>query len=477
MNQFPFLRILILIQAIAESSGAVKESRNNSIEDLLRPMRNLQVIIRLQERGYLPSERKVLEFPLQLTLDFLHGNNAPFQIVSDNMRNPALDFHARYVDNRVSWLVFLVASETSEKIRMKNILWSCVVWSAEGTEYIAREQSVLEKHLINALVLDSSGSGHSGFDLSLYRTLTPFYFMVFNWIPSVRKFVQPPWAFDVWFGKTSHRVIEMPWYFSLAEQQGIDGVIRNVSRARKDFQGDRLPIYPSFGLFRERKWESWKEFSAVPFRQKITTEDVQRAYLGFILLTLAEQHNLTFDTIIWMTNKGIEPSFINMLANAYSIEYRGMKFSLNKYMYESTLMSSELNSVPPFILTSLRMPVDMPALVLLLSLTMSAALIFNRGQPRSHLVDKFLLSISSFWHQTYPPSKGKVSRWFHILWLLFGMYVALYYATVLQSHTVTPSTFVSDLSFEEMLGQEFEFVSIDPRDLQERGTLASYVLN
>ena len=53
--------------------------------------------------------------------------------------------------------------------------------------------------------------------------------------------------------------------------------------------------------------------------------------------------------------------------------------------------------------------------------------------------------------------------------------MAVYYATVLQSHTVTPDTYVSDLSFEEMLRQRFRFVSIDPSGYKHAGSLTSKV--
>ena len=476
MNKTSFLHISFLLHAITTACAA-KESQpddteKNSIEDLLRPMKGLQIIIRLDDRyDSSPSAAEALELPLQFTLDFLQHNLVPFQIVSHEMRKPTLDFAPRHVHNQVSWLLFLSTSQSGTQIPMMFIIESCYYWSNKAVWF------VLEKHLINVLVLNSrTPSDVQGrFDLFLYRECTPFYLVVFNWITPLRKFVRNVWAYDVGFEKTRQRIIEMPWYFTMAAQEGIEAVVQNVSRTRKDFHGDRIQIYPEISW--SMVWHSWEEQCAVQLRHLQTPGDVERAYMGLVLMTFARKHNFTFDTVGDWKGEDTELGFIHMLVSTFCVHYcEGLILSLNTYAYYSTLMTADLVFTPAFMLSSTRLPADLPAVLILLSLTVFAALLFNKGKIRPGLADTFFLSISSFCLQA-SSVKGKVYRWFYIPWLLFGTYIALYYATVLQSYSVNPDTYFSELSFEETVRQKFRFVSTDALNLQEAGRMRSKLLN
>ena len=478
MKEIPFLHIFFLINGVTSATTAVKGSRPNGdekpgMEDLLRPMKRLQVIIRLDERfDSSPSAAQALESPLQLALDFLQDNHVPFQIVSHEMRKPTLDFAPRHVQSQVSWLLFLPVTQPGQQIPVRNIAYSCSYWSNRVVWF------VLEKHLINVLVLKLKapldGQDDDRFDLLHYREETPFYLVVFNWITPLGKFVQKVWAYDVGFDKTRERIIEMPWYFNVAEQEGIEAVVQNISRTRKDFHGDRIQIYPEIGW--TMGWHEWEEQCAVPMRYLQTPGDIQRAYMGLVLMTFARAHNFTFDTVAGWKGGDTEPGFIHMRLSIFCGDYcEGLILSLNTYMYYSTLMSSGLVFAPVFMLSSTRLPADLPALLILLSLTLSAGLLFNGGKICPGLMHTFFLSISSYCLQASSVNR-KVHRWLYIPWLLFGTFIATYYATVLSSHSVSPDTYFSELSFDEMIRQKFRLVSIFAHHMQGEGRMRSELL-
>ena len=95
-----------------------------SMEQFLKPLRNLQIIVRLESKQHLATEREALAVPLQKTLDYLKENDVPIQIFSTNDRTPTLGSALRYARNRFSWVSFIVVART-EPLSMMDILNSC----------------------------------------------------------------------------------------------------------------------------------------------------------------------------------------------------------------------------------------------------------------------------------------------------------------------------------------------------------------
>ena len=200
------------------------------------------------------------------------------------------------------------------------------------------------------------------FDLYVKRRFTPFHLMVFDWSDSAKKFHEFVWGFDVWFSEKSQRILEMPAYFPLVSQHGIETVVQHVSRVRKDFHGDRLSIQPQYAYF--IWWHWWKEFTAVPLRHH-QPRHLQPAYLGSILRTFANLNNFTFDTVPWDSEdqRGAQIHILNSIWCLGFAGCNGVMLSCNTLQHTSTLMSSQVPTVSPYSFPSLRVPVQLTTLI------------------------------------------------------------------------------------------------------------------
>ena len=73
--------------------------------------------------------------------------------------------------------------------------------------------------------------------------------------------------------------------------------------------GSRLIISPHFHEYFD--WETWQGVAVVALRYHSGVREILRAYLGYLLMTFANQHNFTFDTIA--CKAGQVPGHISML--------------------------------------------------------------------------------------------------------------------------------------------------------------------
>ena len=204
------------------------------LEDLLRPMRNLQIIIRPDEQTGLPPEfQALLAQAVKISLNYLNVHLVPVQLVSSTI--PTTSYHSRYVENQVSWVVFLPAYPRDQVMLVAEILGKCCYWKG-----VILKPAILH-HLIHAVILDNAGY-FVRWNMFVAREFTPFYLVVF-YFPFLRaSSLDHVWAFDVWFDETNKRVIDVPQYFSLAEKEGIHAAVKHVNSARKDFLGTRLIV-------------------------------------------------------------------------------------------------------------------------------------------------------------------------------------------------------------------------------------------
>ena len=237
--------LVLLIHWLFQTSVASQTVKHrpmsgHRMEEFLKPMRSLQIILRPEWRRNSRTEANELAVTIRKALDYLSANDVPIQIFPENKRTPTLYYATRHVPNRVSWLLFSVTPLNSDPIPMALLINSCIGWSNRVVH------SVIFRDLINVVVINlrSSHAGGYGFDLALPREIAPFYFMVFEWVPCTNELSDYVWAFDVSDGETSHRIVNLPEYFKMAEQEGIDAVVKHVNLFRKDFHGERLLIHP-----------------------------------------------------------------------------------------------------------------------------------------------------------------------------------------------------------------------------------------
>ena len=74
--------------SVSQNTKSTTDVSGHSMDEFLRPMRNFQIIIRLEERCYLTHEAKAVEVPFRKALDYLKDNDVPIQIFSKSGTSP-----------------------------------------------------------------------------------------------------------------------------------------------------------------------------------------------------------------------------------------------------------------------------------------------------------------------------------------------------------------------------------------------------
>ena len=127
------------------------------------------------------------------------------------------------------------------------------------------------------------------------RCFTPFYLTLISWFP--------PDEMQLELHLDTRRMLQLrelrggnnAQLYSFVAQRGTNAVLENVNEIKKDFQGGRLSILPTYEAF--ARWEVWRRYMAVPLMYKRGNWEIQRAYFGFMLGSFARMHNFKFDTI------------------------------------------------------------------------------------------------------------------------------------------------------------------------------------
>ena len=317
------------------------------------------------------------------------------------------------------------------------------LWPSSGKD------SVIHQHFINLIVLDSTTLLSS---MYTDRKYVNFYLMVFRWISEGEILSNSVWAYDVCFSRSSCRKVAMPDYFT-TDPKGIHAVVEHLSKVRRNFQDDKLLIAPEYVVW--TSWSEWVRRIRTPLRHQNSPRK-NLWYSGSVMMTLAMRHNFTFDT----AEVNMEEGGIDTLSFVEGYEHDPFRLSLYKYMHLGTLMSSDLHFPSPVEMSSLRMPLELNASVILLSLALVLVVLFTVDRE---VVDRdalLLIVISPFCSQ-YMDVKFGASRRLkrvRIFWLPFASFVAILYTTLLQSYAVAPQTRVSGLTFIEMVDLKFRFL-------------------
>ena len=111
-----------------------------------------------------------------------------------------------------------------------------------------------------------------------------------------------------------------------------------------------------------------------------------------------------------------------------------------------------------------------------LAITMLFGLLLSAQSKDTELSYTLLLALSSFLLQV--PSFPKLNALRRLLaaWLLFGALLPNIDTNLRQSTIVAPLTSLVQLSFDDMVGQNFTFLAFDPQFVQALKGLNDYVL-
>ena len=207
---------------------------------------------------------------------------------------------------------------------------------------------------------------------------------------------------------------------------------------------------------------------ATPLRKHKGAQARLDAKLGIILGLFAERNNLTFDTANEIAGakdrhtKG-RIGFAELAVSVFCADKSCLIFRLplNGITHYSTLMSSELPPSSSHTLRSLRMPIDLTVgFVLLGSTACTCGLFYVADSKRLGMTVSILITSRALLQQAPSvQSQRKLVLTIFIAWLLCTTFVGIVFTSLLQSVVVVPVIHVSELSFDQMVRQNFEFYS------------------
>ena len=235
---------LAFVQAVPNCWAPLQDT---SMEQILEPLRNLQIIIHRPEQVHSSHgiRRDAIEQqPLESSLRYITHNMLPIQLFSAQNRGPA-SHAARHVQNKVAWIIFVVADSITKELTMDQVLLNCLLWS-DKSQVSAAYEELLHVVTVHAVAAGPT-AGSSGYNFAVRPAITPYFLIIFHWYPPEGLVHQLTRVFDVCYddGNTC-RVYPLQAYKHLAfnDDDGIEGVVHHVNKIRQDFQGDRLAVGP-----------------------------------------------------------------------------------------------------------------------------------------------------------------------------------------------------------------------------------------
>ena len=442
------------------------------IQEFLAPLQGSHIIIRMPEQYF--ASRKDTDLLLSLTISTVIGNGMPLQIFSNLKRAPA-DHASRHLQNQVAWLVITGGLEEAEPIRPGAIINSCF------SRPIQYEFFGLYRDLVYLISPDDDRQSELR-DIYVRSCFTPFYFVVVRWsiaksdssVRAVRLVVN--WAFDVCYDAGNCRMVQIRNYFDLANE-GIFVVVQSLTSARKNFGGELVTVAPALDVHMD--WTSWMKLLLVPMRQ-LHPINRQAFHVGYVLQTLTRAHNLTFKTVPFdfrkdgqskCDEKTVDSAVSLHCGSAGSCENLAL-VAFNRFTGFRTIMSSELSPPSPYNLSSLGGATTPLLACMVLSTTAIVGLLLGIRKPaliKLRPTMRVLRILGSFLSAGL--SQATSSRLLYILWALPTFFVLIMYSSILQSSTVMPATQVAELSFDEMVNQNFTFTSKECEYIRLAGRL------
>ena len=441
--------LLLYFQRLA----ATAQETNGNIEKLLLPLTGLQIAINLDAKE---KTSEAIRFPLQKVLRYLTYNDSPLSLCSLTYEERVSNIVVtRHIENRVAWLILRRAQNpNARRISLRDVIFKC--------EYCTARNLVLYRDLLHLiLVYEGKSDLVPGLIPNIMRCSSPFHFIILAWYPVDFISAESITVFDVCFGKSGCRLLDMFSYFDLSNK-GVRAAVEHVNGIRRNFLGDHIWIWPEYSFHDD--WYSWREFLSEPVRYK-SGNDIAKAYYGYVLLTLAQPHNFTFSTARLKSQNECKVGLMKIRGTetCANKDCHILFFVFASFGYMTTLMSSELPTNEPHFLRSLAMPLSAATAATLCSLTVSTAIILVLSSKRRDVVAGLYLLSTSFVSCAADGSKYTPRRCFYVPWMLFTTLIAVIYGTVLQSVVVAPSIYSAELTFDQMIEKEFTFFAFDQR--------------
>ena len=475
----PKLICLYISVIFTTKCGALAQS--NSILNVLEPLKNFQIAIRLPQYTNKNDSCAICEkweTPVGISMEHMRKNCIPAQLFRKYKKgnHSSVWFgHARHVHNQFACLAFFfVDSRASKHFRLEQALEGCDGWSQkEILEHRARYEDLVHLIFLHHPTASAARTSYNPSYFFLPRWESPLYLLVFhishpNILPC-----RPIQAIDACFGRQSCRMIPLSTYCVLAANRSVYTILKHIWKTKKDYRGDQLMIRHTVDL--NVGWSVLKNTYSLPLRKRKWNGVWEMVdSLATQLGTLARVHNFTFVLVRGQgkyqrevfgpdIHMGITwdclypPCFYDPAILEYFGTYR-------------TLTSSSLTPVNSFQLQSLAEPMGPMTAGIHLSLALCvSAVIALKLRGWQQVTGALLLAFSSFCSQVSSGNRQlKVFKWFFTLWLLTALFTGVIYTNYLQSLVVVPESGTSELSFDEMVDQNYTFVSVNFAVLKAR---------
>ena len=461
MRTFP---LLLICCALVHYCAPKKHHYNSAAAaSILQPLNQLQIVIRISDC----STGSKTAAPVSQSVDHFRLHNVPSQLYcgpNDKYKRPHYQA-ARTVENRLAWIVFQRVSHPFSRISLYHLLMVCCVAWVEmiRSEPVRKDLFVLITDITRAV----NWPIRNGYVCNITRCYVPFFLIIFRWQsnPDGTSAVTSPavWAVESCYFLKMY-TIPLDDYFATVAGKGINRLlVEDIKGAHKDFHGEVLAIYPNV---RERhSLEKWQRILAwLTFRKGHNNRIFALANL---LAITARQHNFTFHTL----RKAEQHTYcmegmFSMETDTggcygQSTECFAPSVSLLKYTHWKIMHISEPSWPHPAALCNIREPLTAAWSCALLAVTLAVTIVFMSGRKSRAVSSNLLLVSAAFFLQVAIP--GRLSRkmlaWY-ACWLLLAWHLSSLYTTVLQSSSIVPGLRDNRMTLEEMLEQNFSFVTL-----------------
>ena len=467
-TRFPSVLLVLFILVQLNEQG---QSMKYGVKEFLVPLQDLQVVLRVPTAYYSP----LVLVPLQRAVIILTQNSRPFQLLQNDSvsASPHVGHH---VQNQVAWIVLARKNPERDPIRVAHVLKT---FSGYGRDYFFHS---LYHNLIHLLVVEQN-FGESFVRGYVRRCSTPFYLLLAYWHPPDLIRPDQVYAFDVCVHQAGCRTVHLPHYFLATKYGGVEAILKIVDRTRKDFLGEHIHIAPILPL--PRRWESWSKFMNSPLRN-VKYNQLKHFYVGAILWTLTQNHNLTFDTIkltSFSTDYHTSCDAAGTIHMGHIMIcksnpcFSSVQLSFLHFSDVSTLMSSSLTSPDFHLLSSLGTAVGkwisllVPTAGILICFIIAISSWNRRNRFRLNLW--YVIPLTS----EEPRSGAAYCLSLHLLWVICGCFLGILYISLLESAAVAPVSQHSDISFDQMVQQNFTFLADYPEFIYEASMMTKEILD
>ena len=463
-----FLGLLLISAFICNIHESVAQAeRNYDMSDLLKPQQGFEINLILPNSSFVSSH----SLPLALTqgMEYLTRNHIPFRLlhnIKSEMQPPSPARTARHGRNRIGNLVFIASRGNTKRLDLEEAVLGCTFTSRLVFS------SVVHKDFTQVIVEVTSLKETYEWAVAptLLRQLVPLYIIMLYWLDSGFTssgvdLIRETCECD---DHSSMIQLEEAWTQLRNDDNGIENLLNRIRDEKKNFRRRKLVVLLGKAVL--GSWEEFWEQKVLGFRfTSAHTGDFGDAYAG-VLTNFYSVHNFTFDTIDAADVKRdpvsgkLQDGVIRTWSSSkYLPLHRSMMVprSLSEFLYFSTLSFSNPAEPESSKLESLAAPFtqDPVASIVLLGFCFSVVLLLLKISGEGDISGTTLSVFSGLVSQSNGNGTTGLQNGCKAGWLLLIGFISITYTNILQSTVVVPSVHSNHLNIEDMLQDNYRFVT------------------